>query len=131
MVCRPNNALLGRNSPVHPDNRPQPKTHFAAIQPPPPKLAPAVLQADPILASQPVVTTNAVAGPSRPRPSRVPRISGIGAGLLPPLARTKLRPPLSTAIEEKPENTVQLTDKEIDERVRFLACARPQLDDLY
>ncbi|KAG1888061.1 P-loop containing nucleoside triphosphate hydrolase protein [Suillus subluteus] len=68
------------------DMRPQPKPHFAAILPPPPKLAPAILQ-----------PLEAVAGPSRgprpsiarvaPRPSlagagqsrsRVPRASGIG-----------------------------------------------------
>ncbi|KAF8552102.1 kinesin-domain-containing protein [Imleria badia] len=100
------------------DNRPQAKAHFAAIQPPPPKLAPAVLQSDPILASQPLVTTNAAPGRSRgPRPSRVPRISGIGVGLLPPLAKMRTRPPSSAAIEEKPEATTQLTDKDIDERI--------------
>ncbi|KAH0826644.1 P-loop containing nucleoside triphosphate hydrolase protein [Lanmaoa asiatica] len=99
------------------DNRPQARPHFAAIQPPPPKLAPAVLQAEPILASQAVVT-NAAPGPARgPRQSRVPRISGIGVGLLPPLAKTRSRPPSSAAIMEKPETTVQLTDKDIDERI--------------
>ncbi|KAG6377420.1 P-loop containing nucleoside triphosphate hydrolase protein [Boletus reticuloceps] len=96
------------------DNRPQAKPHFAAIQPPPPKLAPAVLQVDPILASRVVVTTNAAPGPSRrPRPSRVPRIS-LGPGLLPPLAKTKSRP---AAIVEESETTVQLTEVDINERI--------------
>ncbi|KAG8216883.1 P-loop containing nucleoside triphosphate hydrolase protein [Butyriboletus roseoflavus] len=100
------------------DNRPQAKAHFAAIQPPPPKLAPAILQADPILASEAVVATKAAPRHSRgPRLSRVPRISGIGAGLLPPLAKARSRPPSSAAIMEKPETTVQLTDKDIDERI--------------
>ncbi|KAF9225788.1 kinesin-domain-containing protein [Gyrodon lividus] len=103
------------------DNRPQPKAHFAAIQPAPPKLAPAVLQSIPIHASSNVATTNAIAGPSRgPRPSRVPRISGIGTGLAPPLtvgARSRSRPSSSAAISEKSETLVQLTDKEIDERI--------------
>lgn len=101
------------------------KPHFAAIQPPPPRLAPAVLQADPVHAPQ-IVTTTAAPGPfRRPRQSRVPRISGIGAGLLPPLAKAKSRPPFSATIEEQPETTVQLTDKDIDERVCFLfvSCA--------
>lgn len=67
--------------------------------------------------------TNAAPGRSRgPRPSRVPRISGIGIGLLPPLAKPRSRPPSSTAIMEQPETTVQLTDKDIDERVRFSSC---------
>ncbi|KAF8137524.1 P-loop containing nucleoside triphosphate hydrolase protein [Boletus edulis] len=96
------------------DNRPQAKPHFAAIQPPPPKLAPAVLQADPVLASRVVVTTNAAPGPSRrPRPSRVPRIS-LGTGLLPPLAKTKSRP---AAIVEESETTIQLTEVDINERI--------------
>ncbi|KIJ61547.1 hypothetical protein HYDPIDRAFT_96250 [Hydnomerulius pinastri MD-312] len=108
------------------DNRPQPKAHFAAIQPPPPKLAPAVLQSIPIHASSssnPTTTTNAAAGPSRgPRPSRVPRVSGIGAGLAPPLAgaaRPRSRPSSAAAIQEKSETRMQLTDQEIDERVGF------------
>ena len=114
-------SLQRQDDTTHPftDNRPQTKPHFAAIQPPPPKLAPAVLQAESILAAKTVVTTNAAPRPSRgPRPSRVPRVSGIGAGPLPLLAKTRSRPPFSAAIEE--ESTVQLTDKDIDERVCFL-----------
>ncbi|KAH7886963.1 P-loop containing nucleoside triphosphate hydrolase protein [Phlebopus sp. FC_14] len=106
------------------DNRPQPKPHFAAIQPPPPKLAPAVLQSIPIHASSSntvITTTNAVAGPSRgPRPSRVPRISGIGGGLVPPLnggAKIRSRPSSAAAIDARPDGLAQLTDKEIDERI--------------
>ncbi|KAG9313403.1 P-loop containing nucleoside triphosphate hydrolase protein [Chiua virens] len=103
------------------DNRPQAKPHFAAIQPLPPKLAPAILQAEPIHAPPAVTmttTTNPFSGPSRrPRPSRVPRVSGIGAGLLPPLAKTRLHPRPSAIIEEKTEASIQLTDQDIDERI--------------
>ncbi|KAF9236661.1 P-loop containing nucleoside triphosphate hydrolase protein [Melanogaster broomeanus] len=104
------------------DSRPPPKAHFAAIQPAPPKLAPAVLQSIPIHASSNnTTTTNAAAGPSRgPRPSRVPRISGIGAGLAPLLAggaNTRSRPSSSAAFTEGSQSRVQLTDKEIDERI--------------
>ncbi|KAG2143088.1 P-loop containing nucleoside triphosphate hydrolase protein [Suillus clintonianus] len=109
------------------DIRPQPKPHFAAILPPPPKLAPAVLQ-----------PLEAVAGPSRgPRPSiaraapraslagagqsrsRVPRASGIGV-----FGGHKGRRPsgVPALISEKAETSgnfsmMQLTDKEIDERI--------------
>jgi kinesin family member 22 len=61
------------------DNRPAPKPHFAAlaIQPPPAKLAPAVVQA--------ISTAGSGSGPSRPRISLVPvsrshRMSSLGGG---------------------------------------------------
>lgn len=111
------------------DMRPQPKPHFAAILPPPPKPAPAVLQ-----------PLEAVAGPSRrprpsiarvaPRPSlagasqsrsRVPRASGIGVfgvqkGHRP---RPSGVPTLISEIAETSGSSgmMQLTDKEIDERI--------------
>lgn len=109
------------------DMRPQPKPHFAAILPPPPKLAPAVLQ-----------PLEAVAGPSRgprpsiarvaPRPSlagagqsrsRVPRASGIGVFGV----QKGHRPSgVLALINETAETSgslgmMQLTDKEIDERI--------------
>lgn len=118
-------SFVGHCSPVHLDNRPQVKPHFAAIQAPPPKLAPAVLQTDTILASKDVTMTNIAVAPARargPRPSRVPRVSNIGPGLLPPLAKARSRPPSSFSILEKPENSVQLTDRDIDERVRRWSC---------
>lgn len=109
--------------------RPQPKPHFAAILPPPPKLAPAVLQ-----------PLEAVAGPSRrprpsiarvaPRPSlastgqsrsRVPRASGIGVFGVQKGRRPSGVPTLLSEIAETSGNSsgmFQLTDKEIDERVR-------------
>lgn len=103
------------------DNRPQPKSHFAAVQPPPPKLAPAILNSVPVHASSTTAvttTTNntAVAGPSRgPRPSRVPRPSNVGTGLVPPgYSRPSSR---HSSILQKPEPSVQLTDREIDERI--------------
>lgn len=103
------------------DNRPQTKPHFAAVQPPPPKLAPAVLNSVPVHASSTAAmttTTNntAAVGPSRgPRPSRVPRPSNVGTGLVPPgHSRPSSR---HSSIPQKPESTVQLTDKEIDERI--------------
>lgn len=103
------------------DNRPQTKPHFAAVQPPPPKLAPAVLNSVPVHASSTVAVTTAtnntvVVGPSRgPRPSRVPRPSNMGTGLVPPgHSRPSSR---HSSILQKPESTVQLTDKEIDERI--------------
>ncbi|KAI6127555.1 kinesin-domain-containing protein [Pisolithus thermaeus] len=103
------------------DNRPQAKPHFAAVQPPPPKLAPAVLNSVPVHASSTVAvttttSTTAVVGPSRgPRPSRVPRPSNVGTGLVPPgHSRPSSR---HSSILQKPDSTVQLTDKEIDERI--------------
>jgi kinesin family protein 22 len=107
--------------------RPQPKPHFAAILPPPPKLAPAVLQ-----------PLEAVAGPSRgprpsiarvaPRPSlagagqsrsRVPRASGIGVFGVQKGHRPSGVPALisETAETSGSSGMMQLTDKEIDERV--------------
>lgn len=103
------------------DNRPQTKPHFAAVQPPPPKLAPAVLNSVPVHASSTAAmstTTNntAAVGPSRgPRPSRVPRPSNVGTGLVPPgHSRPSSR---HSSILQRPESTVQLSDKEIDERI--------------
>lgn len=99
------------------DNRPQPKPHFAAVRPPPPKLAPAILNSVPVHASSTTaVMTTAVVGPARgPRPSRVPRPSNVGTGLLPPgHSRPSSR---HSSILAKPELAVQLTDKEIDERI--------------
>ncbi|OAX36355.1 kinesin-domain-containing protein [Rhizopogon vinicolor AM-OR11-026] len=106
------------------DIRPQAKPHFASIQAPPPKLAPAVLQ-----------PLEAVAGLSRgPRPSiarvgpraslagpsksRVPRVSGIGVfgghrGRRP----SAVPAPISEEGEAGGSSMVQLTDKEIDERI--------------
>ncbi|KAG2032070.1 P-loop containing nucleoside triphosphate hydrolase protein [Suillus americanus] len=109
------------------DMRPQPKPHFAAILPPPPKLAPAVLQ-----------PLEAVAGPSRgprpsiarvaPRPSlagagqsrsRVPRASGIGVFGVQKGRRLSVVPALisETAETSGSSGMMQLTDKEIDERI--------------
>ena len=115
--------LMELTSLTRPDNRPQPKPHFAAVQPAPPKLAPAVLQAIPVHATgsgagvTTILNTTTVAGPSRgQRPSRVPRPSAVGTGLVPSLhSRSSSRP----SILEKPEPPAQLTDKEIDERVGF------------
>ncbi|KAG1805308.1 P-loop containing nucleoside triphosphate hydrolase protein [Suillus subaureus] len=109
------------------DMRPQPKPHFAAILPPPPKLAPAVLQ-----------PLEAVAGPSRgprpsiariaPRPSlagasqsrsRVPRASGIGVFGVQKGHRPSGVPALISEAAETSGSSgmMQLTDKEIDERI--------------
>ena len=64
---------------IHADNRPVPKSHFATlpIQPPPTKLAPAILQA--------ISTAGSGSGVSRPRTSLVPvsrshRMSSLGGG---------------------------------------------------
>ncbi|KAG1855680.1 P-loop containing nucleoside triphosphate hydrolase protein [Suillus subalutaceus] len=113
------------NRPVTCD--PQPKPHFAAILPPPPKLAPAILQ-----------PLEAVAGPSRgprpsiarvaPRPSlagagqsrsRVPRASGIGVFGVQKRHRPSGVPALisETAETSGSSGMMQLTDKEIDERI--------------
>ncbi|EGO03669.1 hypothetical protein SERLA73DRAFT_83760 [Serpula lacrymans var. lacrymans S7.3] len=102
------------------NNKPKPKPHFAAIQPPPPKLAPAVLQ--------PVSTAGSSSGPSRqslvPGPrqslagfSRVPRVSGFGIGPSTSLP-TRLRSSGGVAaVKEKEPGGMQLTDKDIDERI--------------
>ncbi|KAG2127654.1 P-loop containing nucleoside triphosphate hydrolase protein [Suillus bovinus] len=109
------------------DMRPQPKPHFAAVLPPPPKLAPAVLQ-----------PLEAVAGPSRgPRHSiarvaprlslagagqgrsRVPRASGIGIFGVQKGHRPSGVPAIisETAETSVSSGMMQLTDKEIDERI--------------
>ncbi|KIM91711.1 hypothetical protein PILCRDRAFT_137751 [Piloderma croceum F 1598] len=106
------------------DNRVQPKPHFAAIQPPPPKLAPAVLQQTSILGGH---SRPSVGGIPRAGPSRVPRVSTYGAGAggsgYQPFAmggggKRMSFAPMGMGADEKTNSlTMGMTDKEIDERI--------------
>ncbi|KAJ8594963.1 kinesin-domain-containing protein [Rhizopogon salebrosus TDB-379] len=106
------------------DIRPQTKPHFASIQPPPPKLAPVVLQPLEAVAGlsrgpRPSITRvgprASLAGPSQSR-SRVPRVSGIGVFGGQKGRRLSTVP---TLMEESGSSSMmmQLSDKEIDERI--------------
>jgi len=113
------------------DNRVQPKPHFAAIQPPPPKLAPALLQQTSILGGH---SRPSMGGIPRAGPSRVPRISTYGAGAggsgYQPFAmggggKRMSFAPIGMGADEKTNSlTMGMTDKEIDERVSF--CLFPR-----
>lgn len=111
------------------DNRPQPKPHFAAIQPPPPKLAPAVLQHTAIMGVGGHSRPSLVPNPNMRPGSRVPRVSAYGAGGAgyQPFAlggggggKRMSYAGAGGVVEEKSSLTMGLTDKEIDERVGFL-----------
>ncbi|KAF7970934.1 hypothetical protein HWV62_22580 [Athelia sp. TMB] len=103
------------------DNRVQPKPHFAAIQPPPPKLAPAVLQPTAVMSGRPSLVPNPRAGGG----SRVPRMSmapysanggGMGYQSFAMGGGAKGRMSYAGDAEKSNSMTMGLTDKEIDER---------------
>ncbi|KAF5310938.1 hypothetical protein D9619_008254 [Psilocybe cf. subviscida] len=116
------------------DNRPAPKPHFAAValQPPPAKPAPAILQAISTTAAAAAGTTGSM-GRARGRSSMVPvsrtRKSSIGGASgfqpfgLPNVGTSRRNMLMNEKIEEEYENDRSgslgfgMTEKEIDERI--------------
>ncbi|THH14574.1 hypothetical protein EW146_g5770 [Bondarzewia mesenterica] len=111
------------------DNRPLQKPHFAAVHQPPPVQKAAIFPA--LIAAAPRPSIIAAARPSLapPRPvassssglkgpSRVPRVSAFGtAGAAAPYPGATQRRESGIGIILSHRNSLQLTDKEIDERI--------------
>lgn len=102
------------------DNRPVPKPHFAAVQQPPQVQKAAVLPAPVAVVPRPSMISGRRQSlvPSLAGPSRVPRVSSFGiAGPAAPYPTSHQRMETSVGSVHNNRTSLQLTDKEIDERI--------------
>ncbi|KAI0319856.1 P-loop containing nucleoside triphosphate hydrolase protein [Amylostereum chailletii] len=103
------------------ENRPPPKAHFAAPPPPPAQLAPltSLPSQPPAGSSRPSLQyTRVKSGVSdRSGPSRVPRVSTIGAGGSAPYPNAHARKESGIGLIHRNLSQPSLTDKDIDDRI--------------
>ncbi|KAI0067006.1 kinesin-domain-containing protein [Artomyces pyxidatus] len=102
------------------ENLPAPKQHFAAVQPPPAKLAALPLPAGPIAGSSrpslvPARTITSSSGV--PGPSRVPRISAIGSHAPYPNAHKRKESGIGLVQGHLNSLAQAMTDQDIDDRI--------------
>ena len=110
------------------DNRPVPKPHFAAVQQPPQVQKAAVLPAPVAVVPRPSMISGRRQSlvPSLAGPSRAPRVSSFGiAGPAAPYPTSHQRMETSVGSVHNNRTSLQLTDKEIDERVSHASNMNP------